>query len=172
MFALMVIDVQQGLFGAEQPHDGKAVVARIAALIAKARAAQVPIFYVQHDGGPGDEVDRNGPGFAFVAEVAPQPGDSVTVKTRNSGFYETDLDTKLKAADIDQLVVCGMQTEYCVDATVRSAFDRGYEVTVVCDAHTTFDSALLPAATIIAHTQHIWNGRFAKLKPADDVRFG
>lgn len=171
MFALMVIDVQQGMFGATGPFDGRAVVARIADLIARARAASIPVFYVQHDGGPGDEVDKDGPGFPFHPAVAPQAGDHVTVKRRSSGFYQTDLDDRLKAAGIDELVICGMQTEYCVDATVRSAFERGYRVTIAADAHTTFDSELLPAATIIAHTQHIWNGRFAQLKPAADIGF-
>lgn len=171
MLALMVIDVQQGMFGSEQPHDGEAVVQRIAGLIARARAARVPIFFVQHDGGTGDELDRNGQGFAFRSELTPQPGDSVTVKRYCSSFRDTDLDDILKGSRIDELVICGMQTDYCVDTTVRAAADRGYRVTVVCDAHTTFDSAILPAQTIIAHTHHIWNGRFAKLKLASDVRF-
>jgi nicotinamidase-related amidase len=168
----MVIDVQQGLFAAEEPYDGEAVVGRIAELIARARAAAVPVFFVQHDGGPGDEVDKNGPGFAFRRELAPRAGDSVTVKTRSNGFQGTDLDAKLRAAGIDDLVVCGMQTEYCVDTTIRAAFERGYRITVACDAHTTFDSKLLPAETIIAHTQHIWNGRFATLVPAAEIAFG
>jgi nicotinamidase-related amidase len=172
MLALMVIDVQQAMFGMVQPYNGDMVVTRIAALIARARAAKVPVFFVQHDGGPGDAFDKNSPGFAFHPAVAPLPGESVTVKRRNSGFYDTDLDAKLKAAGIDALVICGMQTEYCVDATVRSAFERDYRVTVVVDAHTTFDSEILPAATIIAHTQHIWNGRYARLKPADEIAFG
>ena len=171
MLALMVIDVQQGMFGAAEPWHGEAVVAHIADLVARARAAHVPVFYVQHDGGPGDELDKDGPGFAFHPAIAPQAGDPVTVKRRSSGFYQTDLDDKLKAAGIDELVICGMQTEYCVDATVRSAFDRGYRLTIAADAHTTFDSELLPAATIIAHTQHIWNGRFARLKPAVEIEF-
>ena len=171
MLALMVIDVQRGMFGTIAPYHGEAVVSRIAALIAQARAAGVPVFYIQHDGGPGDEFDRNGPGFAFVEAIAPQTGDSVTVKRRNSGFYQTDLDTKLHAAGVDTLVVCGMQTEYCVDATVRSAFERGYRVIVAADAHATFDSELLPAATIIAHTQHVWNGRYARLKPSHEIAF-
>jgi len=156
MLALMVIDVQQGMFGATAPYRGEAVVAAIADLIARARAAGVPVFYVQHDGGPGDEVDK---------------GEPVTVKRRSSAFYQTDLDDKLKAAGIDDLVLCGLQTEYCVDATVRSAFERGYRVTIAADAHTTFDSELLPAPTIIAHTQHIWNGRFARLKAAAEIGF-
>ena len=171
MLALMVIDVQRGMFGGAEPLHGAAVVARIANLIARARAAAVPVFYVQHDGGPGDEVDKDGPGFPFHPAVAPQAGESVTVKRRSSGFYQTDLDDKLKAAGIDELVICGMQTEYCVDATVRSAFERGYRLTIAADAHTTFDSEQLPAAIIIAHTQHIWNGRFAQLKLAAEIDF-
>lgn len=172
MLALMVIDVQLGLFGTEQPLRGEEVVARIAGLIARARAAGVPVFYVQHDGGPGDELDSNGPGFPFRAELAPKDGDPVTIKHKNSGFFETDLDDKLKAAGIDALVICGMQTEYCVDATVRSAYERGYRVIIAADAHTTFDSDILPASTIIAHTQHVWNGRYARLKTTDEIAFG
>ncbi len=172
MLALMVIDVQQGLFGAVQPFHGEEIVARIVGLMARARAAKVPVVFVQHDGGPGDELDRDGPGFPFHPAVAPLAGEAVTVKRRSSGFYQTDLDATLKTAGIDALVICGLQTEYCVDATVRSAFERGYRVSVAADAHTTFDSELLPAATIIAHTQHIWNGRYARLKTADEIVFG
>ena len=172
MLGLLVIDVQQAMFAATEPYDGRAMLGRIANLISRARAAKAPLFYVQHDGGPGDSFDKNGPGFAYMPEVAPLPGDSVTVKTRSSAFYETALDLSLRAAGVDALVVCGLQTEYCVDTTVRSAFERGYRVTVACDAHTTFDSALLPATTIIAHTQHLWNGRFARLELAEDVVLG
>ena len=171
MLAVMIIDVQQAMFGAAEPFDGAAVVTRIADLIGRARSAKVPVFYVQHDGGPGDELDKDGPGFAFHPAIAPQAGEPVTVKRRSSAFYQTDLDDKLKAAGIDDLVLCGLQTEYCVDATVRSAFERGYRLTVAAGGHTTFDSELLPAATIIAHTQHIWNGRFARLKPAAEIEF-
>ncbi|MDR3527252.1 MAG: cysteine hydrolase family protein [Rhizomicrobium sp.] len=171
MLGLLVIDVQQAMFGTAEPHDGRAVLGRIAELIGRARAVQAPLFFVQHDGGPGDAFDKNGPGFAYMPEVAPLPSEPVTVKRRTSAFYETGLDLSLRAAGIDALVICGLQTEYCVDTTVRSAFERGYRVTVVGDGHSTFDSALLPATTIIAHTQHLWNGRFARLKRAADVVF-
>lgn len=171
MLGLLVIDVQKAMFGTAEPLHGRAVVAVIASLIAKARASGTPVFYVQHDGGTGDEFDKNAPGFAIMDEIAPQDGDSITVKRRASAFYETGLDQSLKAAGIDHIIVCGMQTEYCVDTTIRSAFEHGYRVTAVADAHTTFDSQLLPAATIIAHTHHLWNGRFARLKMAADVSF-
>lgn len=171
MLGLMIIDVQMAMFAGDQPHAGAAVLAKIADLLSRARAAAVPVFYVQHDGGPGDECDANGPGFPFHPAIAPRPGEKVTVKRRNSGFYRTDLDATLKAAGIDALVICGLQTEYCVDATVRSAFEREYAVTVAAGAHSTFDSKLLTAATIIAHTESIWNGRYAKVVPADEIRF-
>jgi nicotinamidase-related amidase len=172
MQALMVIDVQLGLFEGPKPHDGEAVVRRIADLLRRARSAEVPVLFVQHDGGPGDETDKNGPGFAFRAEVAPMPGESVTIKTRCNAFQETDLDLKLRANGINNIVVCGMQTEYCVDTTVRAAFERGYGITVVSDAHTTLDGNVLPAEKIIAQAHHIWDGRFAKLKKAAEIRFG
>lgn len=172
MLALMVIDVQQAMFGTIQPYRSGEVVAAITRLQARARAAGTPLIFIQHDGGTGDAFDKNGPGFAFHPEVAPRAGEPVIVKRRNSGFYQTDLDQHLKAADIDALAICGLQTEYCVDATVRSAFERGYRVTIAADAHTTLDSEILPAATIISHTQHIWNGRYARLKPADEITFG
>jgi nicotinamidase-related amidase len=171
MRALMVIDVQQAMFAGPAPFQGEAVVARIAGLIARARAASVPVFFVQHDGGPGDAFEKDSEGFPFHPAVAPLPGEPVTVKRKNSGFYGTNLDAKLKAAGIDELIVCGMQTEYCVDATVRSAFERDYRVTVAVGGHTTFDGDILPAPTIIAYTQNIWNGRYARLKPADEISF-
>jgi nicotinamidase-related amidase len=149
MQALMVIDVQLGMFKGPQPRDGEAVVARIADLLRRARKAGAPVFFVQ-----------------------PVAGESVTVKTYCNAFQETDLDLKLRANGINNIVICGMQTEYCIDTTVRAAFERGYGLTVVSDAHTTFDGKVLPADKIIAQAHHIWDGRFAKLKKAAEIKFG
>jgi len=169
--ALLVIDVQQAMFEAVQPHDGEAVVGRIAGLIAKARGQGVPVFFVQHDGGPGDDFAMDKPGFAYRPEVAPQAGDSVTVKRCCNSFQQTDLDAKLRAAGIDHLTVCGMQTEYCVDTAIRAAVEHGYRVTVASDAHSTFDSAVLPGSAIIAHHNETWQGSFATLEKAADIAF-
>ena len=172
MDALLVIDVQQGMFASALPHDGEAVVARIAGLIALARANGVPVFFVQHDGGPGDDFSKDGPGFAFRPEIAPRDGETVTVKRKCNSFQQTDLDAKLRAAGIDHLVICGMQTEYCVDTAIRAAVDRGYRVSVASDAHSTFDTKILPAATIIAHHNNTWQGSFATLLQAAEINFG
>ena len=82
MDALLVIDVQQAMFADPelQPYQGREVVARIQGLIEQARAHGKPVFFVQHDGGPGDAFDRDGPGFAYCAELTPQAGDPVVVK--------------------------------------------------------------------------------------------
>src|SRR6185437_10028955 len=85
------------------------------------------------------------PGFPFHDAIAPAPGDDVTVKTKSSAFHGTDFDAKLKARGIDHLVVTGMQSEYCVDSAVRGAYERGYKVTLVSDAHSTGDTRVAKA---------------------------
>ncbi|HEY0625118.1 MAG TPA: cysteine hydrolase family protein [Allosphingosinicella sp.] len=173
MKALVIIDVQKGMFAfpEAQPHEGEAVVARIAELLSRARAAGAPVLFVQHScDEEGDPLHPDGPGFPFRDELAPHPSEPVIVKTKCSAFQATDLAERLSTAGVDHLVICGMQTEYCVDTSIRSAFEQGYEITLVADGHTTFDTPVLPAAQIIAHHNHTLRG-FAKPVPAVDVRF-
>ena len=172
--ALVVIDVQKIMFSMRGllPHDGEAVVDRIAGLIARARAAGVPIFFVQHDGGPEEpEFQAGGPGFPFHDKLTPQTGDSVTVKQASSAFTGTDFDQSLRRAGIDHLVITGMQSEYCVDSAVRGAVDRGYQVTLVADAHSTFDSKIAKAQQIIAIQNDTLQGSFATVVPAAEAPF-
>ena len=173
MDALVIIDVQQGMFAFPgfAPHDGEAVVARIAGLLDNARRSGMPVFFVQHQGGEGDALAAGSPGFPFRTELAPGAEESVTVKRYCSAFQKTDFDRTLKAADIDHLIVCGMQTEMCVDTAVRAAVERGYRVTLVSDGHTTFDTKTLNAAQIIAHHNATLGGDFAALKRAQDIAF-
>jgi nicotinamidase-related amidase len=171
--ALVVIDVQKGMFddAANAPHDGDAVVDRIADLIARARAAKTPIFFVQHDGGPEHPFFPGKPGFPFHDKLAPQPGDDVTVKHRSSAFHDTDFDAKLKRAGVDHLIVTGMQSEYCVDSAIRGAYERGYTITLVSDAHSTFDTKVAKAKDIVAIQNETMNGSFASTIPASGIVF-
>jgi nicotinamidase-related amidase len=173
MKALVVIDVQMGMFTTPgyTPHDGEATVARIAGLLKRARENGVPVFFVQHDGGKGDTLEAGTPAFAFRPELAPRDGESVTVKRHCSAFQNTDFDQALKHADIDHLIVCGMQTEFCVDTAVRAAYERGYKVTLVSDGHTTFDTKALSGAAIVAHHNTTLNGSFAALRTAEEIAF-
>jgi nicotinamidase-related amidase len=172
--ALVVIDVQRDMFGPPpwSPHDGEAVVDRIADLVVRARAAGTPVFFVQHDGGPDDRQFQPGqPGFLFHEKLTPRAGDDVTVKRRSSAFTGTDFDLKLRKAGIDHLIVTGMQSEYCVDSAVRGAAERGYRVTLVADAHSTFDSRVAKASQIIAIQNDTLSGGFATVVSAGEVTF-
>lgn len=173
MDALMVIDVQQSMFAFPDspPYEGEAVVERIRLLIENARRQGRPVFFVQHDGGPSDVLAQDAPGFAFHPALTPHPGDHVTVKRHCNAFQETALASQLQAAGISHLTVCGMQSEYCVDTTVRAAFERGYKITLVSDAHTTYDNPALKAHEIIAHHNRTLEGSFVTLTPAEAVRF-
>jgi nicotinamidase-related amidase len=169
--ALLVIDVQEGI----EPYtayDGEGVVLRIAELIARARRTGTKLIYIQHDGGaePGHPLAKGAPGHAIHHAIAPRPGESIIGKKQCSSFLGTNLDATLKAAGIGDLVVCGMQTEFCVDTTVRSAHEHGYKVTLVSDAHSTGDTPALNAKDIVAHHNRVL-ADFARVVPTDHVKF-
>ena len=169
--ALVVIDVQKIMFAHPtfQPYDGEAVVDRIAGLIAKARGEGVPVFFVQHQAG--EHMQPGAPGFPFVDKLTPQQGDDVTVKTKSSAFHGTDFDAKLKTAGIDHLVITGMQSEYCVTSAIRGAYERGYGITLVSDAHSTGDTKVAKAKDIVAITNDTTADSFGAAIPASEVSF-
>ena len=170
--ALVIIDVQEAMFQQPTPpHHGAAVVARIASLLARARAERVPVYFVQHDGGPGDDFERGTPSWQIHAPLAPLPGEPVVEKRHPSAFHDTDFDTLLKRAGIGRLVICGMQSEYCVDSTCRAGYGLGYKIVLVSDAHTTFDSPVLPATQIRNHHNQTLSGSFVDCKAAAEVAF-
>ncbi len=168
MQALIVIDMQCGMFAdtAMPPHDGAAVLTRIAELIGAARAAGAPVIFIQHDGGAGDILARDQPGFALHPALAPRPGEPIIVKTFCDAFQQTPLAETLAGQKIHQVILCGMQTEFCIDTTCRAAFARGLTVTLAGDAHTTFDNEILSAATIIRHHNQTLGSGFAAVRPA------
>jgi nicotinamidase-related amidase len=170
---LLVIDLQRGMFGpGGSPHDGDAVLSRVAGLLGRARARGIPVLHVRHDGGPGDSLERQTPGWEIHPAVAPQGGEPIIDKENCSAFHGTDLQERLQARGIMRLVVAGMQTEYCIDTTCRAAHGLGYTVALVGDGHTTFDSPTLPAAQIVAHHNlTLQRGGFVDLVEAAAVEF-
>jgi nicotinamidase-related amidase len=172
MNALLIIDVQRGMFAdpAFPPHDGDATVARIATLLAAARAKNHRVIFIQHAGERGDVLEAGTPGFDFHPALTPNPTEPLFVKTHCSAFQDTGLGAHLSQTGVTALTICGMQTEYCVDTTCRAAAERGYAVTLVSDGHTTFDSETLTAAAIIAHhNATLAMGFDATLKAAAEV---
>jgi nicotinamidase-related amidase len=155
--ALVVIDVQQGLGvdGPEPAHEGPEVLRRIDSLLRKARDAGTPVIYVQHDGHESHPLAPGTPGWPIHPAVAPLAGEPVVRKRACDAFYETSLQDELIARGVTHLVVSGCVTEDCIDTTCRSALSHGFDVTLVGDAHTTWDwdwhDPPLSAAQIIAH---------------------
>jgi nicotinamidase-related amidase len=170
--ALLLIDIQQGLFDEGPIYRAEEMVKNAANLLAKARAAGIPIVHVQHDGGKGDSLEKGQPGFDVHPAVAPRPGEHRVVKTHCSSFVSTGLDAKLKELGVTDLVIAGLQTDFCIDTACRVAHSLGYKVTLAEDAHSTFDSNLLTAPQIIAHTSNIIKNRFARMIPTDTINFG
>jgi nicotinamidase-related amidase len=110
-------------------------------------------------------------GFDLHPELTPLPGEPVVVKRFPSAFQETELADLLNERGVKSIAACGMQTEFCVDSTCRSAFEKGFAVTLIADAHTTFDSAVIPAAEIIRHHNATLGSAIATVLPASAVSF-
>jgi nicotinamidase-related amidase len=175
--ALLIIDVQQALCsGAEAAFDIERVIERINTLSAAARAAGTLVVLIQHE-EDDSPLAFGTAGWQLAAGLVAAPADLRVRKTASDSFHRTDLQALLQAHDVDRLLVCGLQTEYCVDSTVRRALALGYPVTLVADAHSTLANAVLSAAQIIAHhnttLQHPTSfGPRVGVVAAADVRLG
>lgn len=167
--ALLVVDVQTGLLRSDPPlHERDRFLANVCRLIESARASQVPVVYLRHETTAG-ELAHGMPGWAIHPAVAPQSGDTVVDKRHNDGFHATTLQEELQRIGTLHLVVAGVQTEFCVDTTCRRAYSLGYQVTLVGDAHTTFDTEVLAAAQIIAHHNRTLGVRLTRVTSTDDL---
>ena len=169
--ALVIIDVQRGMFNIPelQPFDSEATVSRIAGLLDRSRTAGLPVIFVQHDGGNGHPLDIAGSGFPFHSDLSPRHGERIIVKTKCNAFDGTEIEHVIRVLGIRRVGVCGMQSQYCVDTFVRASSERGFEVELVSDGHTTFDTDTLKAEQIIAHHNETLGGGFATLVRAADV---
>ena len=165
---LLVIDVQNGVVGHAYNRD--AVVANISALVDKARSAGVPVVWVQHS---DDENLKPGmESWEYVKELAREDSEPVVHKRYGDSFEGTDLEERLTERGIGHLVVSGAQTDECIRSTIHGAFTRGYDVTLVGDAHTTEDLSEYGAPTpdkVIAHTNMYWKYHSAPGRTAGTV---
>ena len=172
--ALLVVDVQNGVVDAA--HDRDTIVTNIAALVDKARAAGTAVVWVQHndDGLPRDSEEWN-----YVRELAARADEPVVHKSWGDSFEDTDLEEVLAERRAGRLVVAGAQTDACIRSTLHGAIARGYDATLVADAHTTEDMSgygAPPPEQVIAHTNLYWAdhrapGRQAGTVTTADVQF-
>ena len=172
--ALMVIDVQNGVVG--EAHARDAVVANIGTLVEKARAEGVPVVWVQHS---DEDLEQGSDAWQYVPELARQESEPLVHKSFGDSFEATDLEEVLARGAIGHLIVTGAQTDACIRSTIHGAFARGYDVTLVGDAHTTEDQSAWgapPPDQVIGHTNLYWQyqdapGRTAAVLETKDVTF-
>jgi nicotinamidase-related amidase len=160
--AIVIIDVQNAILGADCKKENRAaldeVVAKIARLIRRGREQRVPVLFVQHDGPAGHRLQRGTAGWQIRSEISPAEGEPVIHKSACDSFFETTLKSEMESRGIESLIVAGCMTQYCVDTTVRRAVSLGYDVTLVADGHMTADSGALLFEQIIDHHNALLDG--------------
>ena len=165
--ALLVIDVQNGVVGGAYARD--AVVGHIAALVDKARREDVPVVWVQHE---NEGLVEGSDAWKIVPELVPEAGEPLVHKRYGDAFEATTLESVLAERGIGRLIVTGAETDACVRSTIHGAFARGYDTTLVADAHTAGDKTQWGAPTVeqvIAHTNLYWTYQEAPGKTAGTV---
>ena len=172
--ALLLIDLQRGMFDSPlipPVWSGAELRARVRALLSRAREAEVPVVLVQHSGPAGHALEERTEGWELHPDVAPRGREPVLAKRTPDAFHGTDLHEILQEKGVRSLAIAGIQTELCVDTTCRRAFSLGYDVTLVEDAHSTWDTEHLRAPQIIEHHNQLLKSWFVQTRPAAAVEF-
>ena len=173
--ALLVVDVQNGVVAGTPGRDS--VVANVGSLVEKAREQDVPVVWVQHN---DDNLSHGSDDWHIVPELSPDEAEPLVEKNYGDSFENTTLESVLSGLGVGRLVVVGAQTDACIRSTLHGALVRGYDATLVSDAHTTEDQSewgAPPPDQVIAHTNLYWTyqeapGRTAGTVETKDVDFG
>jgi nicotinamidase-related amidase len=173
--ALLVVDVQNDVVKGNHGRD--AIVANIGRLVEKARRERVPVIWVQH---ADDQMVKGSDDWKIVPELTSDDAEPHIEKIYGDSFEDTTLETVLSDHGVGRLVIVGAQTDACIRSTLHGAFVRGYDTTLVSDAHTTVDQTKWgapPPDQVIAHTNLYWSyqsapGRTAGTVPTEEVDFG
>jgi nicotinamidase-related amidase len=172
--ALVVIDVQNGVV--DGAHERDAVVSRIGSLVDRARHANVPVIWVQHT---DEDMPVGSEAWQYVPELNQRDGEPLVHKHYGDSFEDTELEQLLADREVGHLVVTGAQSDQCIRCTLHGAFTRGYDATLVGDAHTTVDLSAYgapPPEQVIAHTNLYWKyqaapGRAGAVVESDKLEF-
>lgn len=169
MKALIIIDVQKAMFGTNHPvYQHESVLKNIKSLIDQARRSNALLIYVQHN-EDNTEFQSGCESWEIMDEIRPMNDESIIQKAYPVSFYQTNLESILIENKINELIIVGMQTEYCINATSMNAYHKGYRATVVSDAHSTFDEDS-SALSIIAYYQKKWKLYF-NLEKTHNITF-
>ncbi|GAB6989940.1 cysteine hydrolase family protein [Paenibacillus pini] len=169
--ALLIIDVQVAMFDESDPvFQGEILLSKLQKLITDARTKGVPIVYIQHEEGPGTPLEYGKPSWFIHPSIAPNKEDIIIEKKTPDSFHKTTLQEQLDSIGVNKLIITGIQTDICVDTTCRRAFSLGYDVILVKDAHSTWNSSELTATQIINHHNNVLQW-FSNHKTSEDQVF-
>jgi nicotinamidase-related amidase len=172
--AMLIIDVQQVLCSGEQgAYEVERVIDRVNLVSRKARAGGALVVVIQHE-TQGGAMDYGTENWKLAPALETHASDVFIRKSATDSFHRTELHEFLQSREITSLVICGLQSEFCVDTTTRRAMALGYPVVLVSDGHSTVDNGILSAAQIIAHHNKTLAsiesfGPRARAIPADEV---
>lgn len=167
--ALLVIDVQTGLvdYG---PYNCDVFLNNLKQLIGTCRDSNVEVIYVRHGSEVGKLLEPGCNSWQIYSEVEPFQGEMIIDKQYSSAFRKTNLKDYLNIKEINKLMVTGMQTDYCVDTTIKVAFEYGYDIVIPKMANTTFNNGSISGKDIYElYNERIFDGRFGQLVEMDDA---
>ena len=166
---LLVIDMQKGIAD-EELYAYDSFMEKTASLVETARKNNVEVVYVRHDAGEGSGMTAGDEDFEIVGAVAPRAGEKVFDKTINSCFGNKDFKAYMEQQEDRRLMIIGLQTNWCIDATVKSAFERGYEVIIPEGTNSTFDNDYMDGETTVRYyNEEIWPDSFADVIPFEEA---
>lgn len=158
---LIVID-SQALLVDELVYEKERFISHVKSAIRRFREQGIEVIYIRHDEGADTDLTKGKPGFEIYKEFSPMPHEKIFDKQFNSAFKETGLLKYLQEESVHELVIVGLQTDYCIDATVKCAFDYGFKIYVPDYCHGTVDNAFLTAKeSYDYYHQHMWSNRYA-----------
>lgn len=164
--AMLVVDMQNALI-LEHPYDEKRLIKTISQMEQICRDKGIEVIFIRHEDNtlvPGEN------GFEIYSKVAPEKDEKIFNKKYNSAFRKTGLREYLQEKGVERLIVTGMQTDFCVDATIKAAFEYGFDVIVPRGGHTTFDNRYLSGEELYHYYSYeIWNHRYAQVMSIDHI---
>ena len=166
---LLVVDVQQALVDEGPAHKDEFLL-NLNLLISTAHDYGVEAIYVRHDGGEGDVLAMDTEGWQLHSSLVPRVDEKIVDKRYSSAFRKTDLREYLDGKGVKRIILCGMQTEYCIDTTCKVAFEYGYDVIIPSGGTTTYTNPLLSGEKLVVYYERlIWNEPLATVKPMEEV---
>lgn len=166
---LIIMDMQKGIT-VDALYNFDQFIENTVKIIEAARANQIEVIYVQHDDGPGSGFTQGDEAFEIADQVAPRAGEKIYVKNHGSCFGNKDFTKYLEDAGEDTLIIVGLLTNYCVNTTVQSAFERGYKVIIPEGTNSTFDNQYMTGETAYKFfNDATWADYFAKCVSMDEA---